>query len=154
MRSLVGVDGRNDLQPSVIAVASAVSRVGAPYRYGAAEGDAMCFDCSSLVQWAWQQAGIALPRVAAEQFRSLPHVKISAIMPGDLLFYRVRGRADRFMGVDHVAMYVGNDRIVEASSRTMLVHTIALSARETPVGAARPGPDLTRSATAEAPPSQ
>ena len=48
----------------MLAVA-ALSRVGMPYVYGAAGPSA--FDCSGLVQWSFAQAGISLPRVAADQ---------------------------------------------------------------------------------------
>ena len=44
--------------PAAVAVQAALSKVGAPYRYGAAEGDTECFDCSSFTQWAWAQAGV------------------------------------------------------------------------------------------------
>ena len=42
-----------------IAVQAALTRVGSPYSWGAAGPGA--FDCSGLVMWAYQQAGIALP---------------------------------------------------------------------------------------------
>ena len=42
-----------------------------PYVWGA-QGLATAFDCSGLVQWSFAQAGVAMPRVAADQARAGP----------------------------------------------------------------------------------
>ena len=64
---------------------AAMSRRGLPYVWGAAGPTA--FDCSGLVQWSFAQAGIAMPRVAADQALAGPAVPVSRLQPGDLLFY-------------------------------------------------------------------
>jgi peptidoglycan DL-endopeptidase CwlO len=123
-----------------IAVRAALSMLGRRYRYGAVPGDTDEFDCSSFVQWAWRHAGIALPREAAEQFRRLPRVDPAGLVPGDLLFFNRNGRPEtyRFRGVDHVSMYIGDGRIVEAGTASSGVHVVSLVSKGRPVGAARP----------------
>ena len=69
---------------------AALSRVGMPYVWGAAGPTA--FDCSGLVQWSFAQAGVAMPRVAADQARTGPAVPVSQLQPGDLLFYHLTRR--------------------------------------------------------------
>ncbi|HLG68569.1 MAG TPA: NlpC/P60 family protein [Acidimicrobiales bacterium] len=85
------------------AVAAAVSQLGVPYVWGG-DSPSTGFDCSGLTQWAWAQAHVAIPRVAADQWAALPHVSLSALQPGDLLFYY---NLDGDLTVDHVVMYVG-----------------------------------------------
>ena len=82
---------------------AAVSRVGLPYVWGAAGPNS--FDCSGLVQWSFAQAGIVMPRVAADQARTGPAVPVSQLQPGDLLFYHTDPTAPGY--VSHVAIYLG-----------------------------------------------
>ena len=63
------------------------------------------FDCSGLVQWAWAQAGVSIPRTTESQWPSLPHVSLDALEPGDLLYYL---NLDGDNLVDHVVMFVGS----------------------------------------------
>ncbi len=86
------------------AVAAAESRVGDPYVWGAAGPDE--FDCSGLVMWAYEQAGISLPHYSGAQFADTTQVSMSDLEPGDLVFPANPG--------EHVAMYVGNGEIVQA----------------------------------------
>ncbi len=93
------------------AVDEAMAQLGVRYRYGGSTPDG--FDCSGLVQYAYQRAGIALPRESREQRRrSTPLVGRAALAPGDLLFFH-RGRG----GALHVGLYVGDNRFVHAPSR-------------------------------------
>ena len=91
-------------------VAAALSRQGMPYVWGAA-GPAS-FDCSGLVQWAYRQAGILMPRVAAEQFLAGDHIPLADAQPGDLLFWTYDPADPGY--VDHVAIYLGNGMMVVA----------------------------------------
>ena len=83
---------------------AAESQVGVPYSWGG-ETPGVGFDCSGLPQWAWAQAGVAIPRTAATQWNALPHVPLTALQPGDLLFYY---NLDGDGAVDHVVMYIGS----------------------------------------------
>jgi cell wall-associated NlpC family hydrolase len=85
----------------------AQSRIGAPYRYGGAGPDA--FDCSGLVAYAYRQAGVVVPRTAAQQFAAATPVERRDLRPGDLVFFRLAGRE-----VSHVGIYAGEDRFVHA----------------------------------------
>ena len=84
----------------------AIALVGKPYRYGGADLDG--FDCSGLVFYIYHELGIDVPRSAAEQHRSAKHIKHDAMLPGDLVFFRIRHR------IAHVGIYVGDNRFVHA----------------------------------------
>ena len=85
------------------AVRAAVSQLGVPYVFGG-EQAGVGFDCSGLVQWAWRQAGVSIPRTTETEWPALPHVSLNALQPGDLLFYY---NLDSDNQVDHVVMYTG-----------------------------------------------
>jgi cell wall-associated NlpC family hydrolase len=89
---------------------AALSRVGMPYVWGA-EGP-RSFDCSGLVQWSFAQAGLVMPRVAADQARTGPAVSVSRLQPGDLLFYHTDPTAPTY--ISHVAIYLGKGYMIQA----------------------------------------
>jgi len=86
------------------AFAAAKTQIGVPYVWGG-ETPGVGFDCSGLTQWSWAQAGVSIPRTAAEQWAALPHVSLTSLQPGDLLFYFNLDGDDQ---VDHVVMYGGS----------------------------------------------
>ncbi|MGH3684371.1 MAG: transglycosylase family protein [Pseudonocardiaceae bacterium] len=94
------------------AVTTAQAQQGTPYVYGGSAPGG--FDCSGLVQWAYKQVGIALPRTAAAQSTAGRPVSLDQLQPGDLLFF--------YRPVGHVVMYVGNGKIVEAAQPGTPVH--------------------------------
>jgi cell wall-associated NlpC family hydrolase len=96
------------------------SRLGLPYVYGAAGPDA--FDCSGLVQWSMRQAGIVMPRVAADQALTGPSVTISQLQPGDLLFYHTDPTAPDY--ISHVAIYIGDGLMLQAPETGMDVEVV------------------------------
>jgi peptidoglycan DL-endopeptidase CwlO len=85
----------------------ALSKVGSPYRYGASGPNA--FDCSGLVTWAFKKAGVSLPRTSRAQSRVGTPVSRDELRPGDLVFF--------YKPVSHVGIYIGDGKIVHASSR-------------------------------------
>jgi cell wall-associated NlpC family hydrolase len=85
----------------------AISLVGVPYRYGGADLDG--FDCSGLVYFIYRDLGLDVPRTAADQQRSAVMIERRRLQPGDLVFFRTRGRR-----ISHVGVYVGEDRFVHA----------------------------------------
>lgn len=86
------------------AIAAAYSELGKPYVWGATGPGG--FDCSGLMQHAWSEAGVSLPRTSQEQADAGPDVPLSAIQPGDLVIY--------FAGRTHVGMYVGDGLVIHA----------------------------------------
>ena len=100
------------LSPAQVAafLRAALSRVGMPYVWGAAGPTA--FDCSGLVQWSFAQAGVTMPRVAADQARTGPAVPVSQLQPGDLLFYHFDPTAPGY--ISHVAIYLGKGLMLQA----------------------------------------
>lgn len=106
------------------AVAAALSKEGAAYVYGAAGPNA--FDCSGLTSWAWAQAGVSIPRTSSGQ-GGLPVVSLSELQPGDLVTY--------YSPVSHVAMYIGGNQVIHASTESRPVYITAVSgAGPNPVG--------------------
>jgi cell wall-associated NlpC family hydrolase len=70
-----------------VAVAWALAQVGTPYIWGG-EAAGVGFDCSGLTQAAYRVAGVALPRVAQDQFDAGPRLGSGTMLePGDLVFF-------------------------------------------------------------------
>lgn len=114
------------------AVQAALSQVGTPYLWGGQSPGG--FDCSGLVQWAYAQAGLALPRVAQQQYNAGPALAAdAALAPGDLVFFG-SGTAD----VSHVGIYLGDDRMVDAPHTGALVRVEPVAGFARYLGAIRP----------------
>jgi cell wall-associated NlpC family hydrolase len=88
-------------------VFTALQMVGVPYRYGGATPTG--FDCSGLVQYAYRNAGLSVPRTSREQLGASRPVPLAEARPGDLLFFRSKDWS-------HVGIYVGEGRFVHAPS--------------------------------------
>jgi cell wall-associated NlpC family hydrolase len=69
------------------------------------------FDCSGLMVYAFAGAGVSLPHFSGYQYTAGQHVPLSAIRPGDMLFYSSNGTVG---GIHHVTLYVGNGEMIEA----------------------------------------
>jgi len=89
-------------------VFTAMQMIGVPYRWGGATPQG--FDCSGLVQYAYSNAGLRLPRTAADQMNATAPVSLENAEAGDLLFFRDGSRTS------HVAIYLGDGRFVHAPS--------------------------------------
>jgi cell wall-associated NlpC family hydrolase len=86
--------------------------LGTRYRYGG-ESPTTGFDCSGFIQYVFGRNGITLPRTSRLQASAgepLP-LTVAALQPGDLLLFASTGR-----GVNHVALYVGDNRILHSSA--------------------------------------
>ncbi|WP_448615228.1 NlpC/P60 family protein [Modestobacter sp. URMC 112] len=88
------------------AVDTAMAQLGDPYVWAAAGPNA--FDCSGLTQFAFAAAGVSLPHSSRAQAGMGSPVPLSALQPGDLLFF--------YSPVSHVGMYIGNGQMVHAST--------------------------------------
>lgn len=90
------------------------------------------FDCSGLLQYLWGKRGVSIPRVTYDQWRTGTAVGKDQLQPGDAVFFRMGPR-----GPEHVAMYVGDGKIVEAPRTGDVVKISSLSGRGDYVGARR-----------------
>ena len=115
---------------------AAMSRRGMPYVWGAAGPTS--FDCSGLVQWSFRQAGIVMPRVAADQALSGPSVPVSQLQPGDLLFYHTDPTDPTY--ISHVAIYLGNGWMEQAPEPGLDVEVVPADFGSEFAGAVRVNP--------------
>jgi cell wall-associated NlpC family hydrolase len=96
---------------------AAFSALGIMYQWG---GNSLAtgVDCSGLVQQAYAQVGIKLPRVSADQARAGQAIGIGELRPGDLVWW---DNSTRNRGADHVAIYIGQRNgqhyVIEAPGR-------------------------------------
>ena len=107
-------DGSTAVSASASRVLSTADRyVGTRYRYGGATPDG--FDCSGFVQYVYRAQGVTLPRTSRQQVgvgeRVSPAVR--ALRRGDLMLFDATGER---AGIDHVAIYAGDNRMIHASS--------------------------------------
>ncbi|NMD58419.1 MULTISPECIES: C40 family peptidase [Tsukamurella] len=84
-------------------VQAALTRVGMPYSYGASGPSS--FDCSGLVTWAMNQAGVSVPRSSYSLMSAGTPVSQAELRPGDVVITN---------GGGHAALYIGNGQVVEA----------------------------------------
>jgi cell wall-associated NlpC family hydrolase len=98
------------------------------------------FDCSGLVQWSFAQAGVRMPRVAADQARTGPAVSVSQLEPGDLLFYHTDPTDPGY--ISHVAIYLGNGWMIQAPQPGMDVQVVPASFGSQYAGAVQVDPRI------------
>ena len=92
----------------------AVNVLGTPYRWGGSS-PSKGFDCSGLVKYAFNDvSAVNLPRTSSAMAASSHGQKVDRkdLKPGDLLFFNIKSRK-----VNHVAIYLGNDRFIHAPRR-------------------------------------
>ncbi|MGX9883537.1 NlpC/P60 family protein [Streptomyces sp. NPDC002276] len=90
------------------AVSYAYQKLGSPYVWGATGPNA--FDCSGLVQAAYNSAGVSLPRTTYAQINAGQRVSRDELRPGDLVFF--------YSGISHVGIYVGDGQMIHAPNPT------------------------------------
>ncbi len=104
--------------------------VGAPYKFGASMSEAPArFDCSSFTKYVFAKHGIYLPRSAYQQSQVGGRVSFEGLRPGDLMFFKCTSRD---VPIDHVAIYIGNGRMLHATpSRGVNVQSVSSFWRRT-----------------------
>ncbi|HYN93843.1 MAG TPA: transglycosylase SLT domain-containing protein [Pilimelia sp.] len=118
-------------------VDAAKKYLGTPYVFGS-NNPANGLDCSGLVQRAYKDLGVSLPRVSRDQAKvgtAVPN--LDAARPGDILAFN--------RPVDHVAIYVGNGKMIAAPKPGDQVKI--QSVYETPTAIRRVLPDASVAAT-------
>ncbi len=143
--ALEGVDGGTDLvggssvggsDVGSRAVAAAKKYLGVPYVWGGTTPKGL--DCSGLVQLAYREVGVELPRVADDQARQGTAVPdLAHAQPGDLLAFN--------SPVSHIAIYVGDGKMIAAPKRGDVVKI--QDVYKTPSAIRRIGPTVAEGAS-------
>jgi cell wall-associated NlpC family hydrolase len=95
--------------PAVIRFTQAAMQCPNTYLWGGTV--APNYDCSGLMQAAFASVGIQLPRDSYQQEAFADAIAISALQPGDLIFFGPPERAT------HVALYLGNGQYIHSSGQ-------------------------------------
>jgi cell wall-associated NlpC family hydrolase len=121
------------------AIKFAMRQQGKPYEWGALTTHQDSFDCSSLMLQAYREAGVTLPRVSRQQFQAGALLPAKQAKPGDLLFWAYD--PSNPATIHHVAMYLGDGKIVEAQQTGVPVHVrpVSFTENELVPQAVRPG---------------
>jgi cell wall-associated NlpC family hydrolase len=94
--------------------------IGTPYKYGGMSRSGV--DCSGFVSLVFQEVyGKPLPRSARDMWRVGVQVPIAAARPGDLIFFK----GGSFSTIDHVGIYLGNNKFAHASSSVGVTYSNA-----------------------------
>jgi len=107
--SEVSADSSWNASGAEAALAFARSKIGLPYIWGGEGPEG--YDCSGLTMMAWRKAGKNLTHFAADQYAESTPVSYRQLRPGDLIFWTHTGRA---ADIYHVAIYLGDDQMIEA----------------------------------------
>jgi len=107
-------------------VRTALGVLGTPYVWGGTAANG--FDCSGLVQWAYRQHGIHLPRISRDQAGSgsLVTPVVEALHPGDILLFAAQPGG----GISHVGLYVGDQTFIHSSSDGVKLSRLAPDDRD------------------------
>ncbi|WP_405069589.1 NlpC/P60 family protein [Kribbella sp. NBC_01510] len=92
------------------AIDFAMSQLGDMYLWGGTGPSR--WDCSGLMMGAWERAGIQLPHYSVAQYEQVRHIDEDQLRPGDLIFWALN--PDDPGTIHHVAMYLGNGRMIHA----------------------------------------
>lgn len=106
LKSLTGNNG--DRTAATEAIIQAMAQLGTAYQWGGASVRTG-FDCSGLTNYVYKRADISIPRTARDQYAFTARIGKAQLRPGDLLFFKIRSRK-----IDHVGIYVGNNRFIHA----------------------------------------
>jgi peptidoglycan DL-endopeptidase CwlO len=99
------------------AVQAALTQIGSPYVWGGAAPGG--FDCSGLVMWAFQQAGIALPHSSQALAQGGEPVALSDLQPGDVLTF--------YSDASHAGIYIGDGLMVHSSTYGQPVRVVPMT---------------------------
>jgi len=100
-----------------VAVQAALTQIGTPYSWGGAAPGG--FDCSGLVMWAFQQAGIALPHSSQALAHGGQPVSLSDLQPGDVLTF--------YSDASHAGLYIGDGLMVHSSTFGVPVRVVPMN---------------------------
>lgn len=131
-----GVGGSGTMGQAVVDAAR--KYVGLPYVWGGTD-PTKGMDCSGLVQVVYRQFGIDLPRVSADQARAgTPVASLAQAKPGDLIAW---DNSSRNNGADHIAIYAGNGKMIEAPRTGLDIRVVDVPSEPTYIRRILPDPD-------------
>lgn len=99
------------------AISTAKQFLGRSYVWGGSN-PSTGFDCSGLVQWSYNQAGVSLPRTASQQYLATQRISASEARVGDLVFFSYGS------GVAHVGIYLGNNTMIDAQNKGVVIESL------------------------------
>ncbi|WP_419150391.1 NlpC/P60 family protein [Lysinibacillus xylanilyticus] len=99
------------------AISTAKQFLGRSYVWGGSN-PSTGFDCSGLVQWSYQQAGVSLPRTASQQYLATQRISASEARVGDLVFFSYGS------GIAHVGIYLGNNTMIDAQNKGVVIESL------------------------------
>jgi len=102
----------------------AKKKLGKRYVWGAS-GTRNTYDCSSFTKYVYRKNGIAIPRTSIKQSKHGKYVKRKDLKKGDLIFFDTSKRRKGY--VNHVGIYLGNNKFIHASSAKKRVVVSSLS---------------------------
>ena len=102
----------------------AKKKLGKRYVWGAS-GTKNTYDCSSFTKYVYRKNGIAIPRTSIMQSKHGKYVKRKDLKKGDLIFFDTSKRRKGY--VNHVGIYLGNNKFIHASSAKKKVVVSSLS---------------------------
>lgn len=117
-----------DVEGAKKAIEFAKQQLGKPYIWGAAGPDA--YDCSGLTMQAWKAGGVTMDHWTGSQYAQTRPIPLTEVQPGDLIFYNQ---------MQHVALYIGDGKIIHAPHAGSTVQIEDMYYWRTNMAATRPG---------------
>jgi len=117
-----------DTEGAKKAIEFAQQQIGKPYIWGAAGPDA--YDCSGLTMQAWKAGGVTMDHWTGSQYAQTRPIPLTEVQPGDLIFYNQ---------MQHVALYIGDGKIIHAPHAGSTVQIEDMYYWRTNMAATRPG---------------
>jgi cell wall-associated NlpC family hydrolase len=117
-----------DTEGAKKAIDFAKAQLGKPYVWGAAGPDA--YDCSGLSMQAWKAGGVTMDHWTGSQYAQTRPIQLTEVQPGDLIFYNQ---------MQHVALYLGDGKIIHAPHTGSTVQIEDMYYWRTTMAATRPG---------------